>query len=72
MMTIHFLTRPLPRSAVVPSLFPDTMDALLTQRREAGDMAYRIIHATSLPYALAARQGDWSRRLSAKIAQVAK
>ena len=71
-MTIHFLTRPLPRPAVVPSLFPAGMDALLSERRDAADMADRIIFATSLPYALAARQGDWSRRIEARIAQVAK
>lgn len=55
-----------------PILFPAGMDALLSERREAADMADRIIFASSLPYALAARQGDWSRRISAKIAQVAK
>ena len=70
-MTVHYaFTRP--RSAVVPSLFPAGLDALLSERREAADMADRIIFATSLPYALAARQGDWARRLSARIAQVAK
>ena len=70
-MSIHPLfTRP--RPTATPSLFPAGMDAMLSERREAADMADRIIFATSLPYALAARQGDWSRRISAKIAQVAK
>ena len=69
-MTIHFLTRP--RPTAIPSLFPAGMDAMLSERRDAADMADRIIFATSLPYALAARQGDWARRISAKIAQVAK
>lgn len=70
-MTIHTLfTRP--RSAVVPSLFPTGMDNMLSERKFADGMADRIIFATSLPYALAARQGDWSRRIDARIAQVAK
>lgn len=70
-MSIHPLSAPT-RPALAPSLFPDAMDDLLTQRREAGDMADRIIHATSLPYVMASRQGDWLRRLNARIAQVAK
>ncbi len=70
-MTVHALfTRP--RSAAVPSLFPTGMDNMLSERKFADGMADRIIFASSLPYALAARQGDWARRLSAKIAQVAK
>ena len=70
-MSIHSLF-PRPRPTAIPSLFADTMDALLSERRDASAMADRIIFATSLPYVLAARQGDWSRRISAKIAQVAK
>ena len=70
-MTVHYaFTRP--RSATAPSLFADTLDGLLSERRDAADMADRIIFATSLPYVMAARQGDWARRLNAKIAQVAK
>lgn len=71
-MTFQAFICPASRPAFAPILFPDTMDALLAERREAGDMADRIIHATSLPYVMAARQGDWSRRLNARIAQVAK
>lgn len=70
-MKLQIITAPA-RPDLAPILFPDTMDALLTQRREAGDMADRIIHATSLPYVMASRQGDWLRRLNARIAQVAK
>lgn len=66
-MIHHLFTRP-----AAPSLFPSGMDAILSERRDADDMADRIIHRTSLPYVMAARQGDWARRLSAKIAQVAK
>lgn len=71
-MTVHYaFTRP--RSAVVPSLFPAGMDALLSERRAAYKMGDRIVHGdTDLPFHLARVLGDFERRIEARMAQVAK
>ena len=70
-MTIHPLfTRP--RSAVVPSLFPTGMDALLSDRKETLRLATYCVAQTEHPYRMAARFVSWAERMSARIAQVAK
>ena len=50
-----------------PRLLPDNLDDLLVQRAEAHVFAMHAAHRTALPYAIAARQGDYARRLDAVI-----
>lgn len=70
-MSIHPLfTRP--RPTAIPALYADTMDDLLSERRFSDEMADRALKKTKLDYWFAARQGDFSHRLNARIAQVAK
>lgn len=51
----------------IPFLFPNTMDDLLVQRREAGLMASYIQHQTRLPYWMLARQCEYEARLEGRV-----
>lgn len=55
------------RQVKLPRLLPDNLDDLLVQRAEAHVFAMHAAHRTALPYAIAARQGDYARRLDAVI-----
>lgn len=71
-MTVHYAFA-CPRSAVVPMLFPDTLDDLCSARLDAHRVGDRIVNgSTALPFHLARVLGDFERRIEARIAQVAK
>ena len=70
-MTVHYaFTRP--RSAVVPMLFPDTMNALEAECAGAIEIAEYSAKQTGHRYRLSAMQIDRAVRLSARMAQVKK
>lgn len=70
-MKLQIITAPA-RPSLAPILFPADMDALLTERRDARDLAYHSLDETKHRFAIVARQLGWSYRLNARIAQVAK
>ena len=71
-MTIHFLTRPLPRPALAPILFPDTREEMLIERYDAIQLATYAVKQTGHHFRFAARQISRANRLDTRIAQVAK
>lgn len=56
------------RPALAPILFPAGMDDLLTERRDAADLARNLAHR--IPAHIIAHQAARVSRLNARIAQV--
>lgn len=66
-MSVHQLF-PATRPARMPTLFPDTLDALLGDRHESIRLAGFALLAH--PQHIAMPQAAWADRLTARIAQV--